>query len=180
MLMAVLRGEIKVFRLESSPDAREARTNVVCLLPIVPLLLKRFYVPFCSTKGGNLIYSWHCWSYFRDQGLLWFGQASFLFIIFGYSGSIKHLSCLFDEIILVVPDTLPTLPAALFHFTKLLFYFLCILSFYLADFTTCKGFPVPSLEKCLSLCRLRHQSKLRWPQRWLLMDDLCRKKKIIN
>jgi len=71
--------QVKVFRLESSPGVREARTNVVCCLRIFPLLLRCFMFPF--GERNNLFCFSYCWSYFWDQGLLCFDQASFLFIM---------------------------------------------------------------------------------------------------
>lgn len=83
---------------------------------------------------------------------------------------------LYREIVLLVSGTLPTYPAGLFHITKCLSCFLYILRSYHTVYYLHR-FLCIQFGECLSLCGLRHQYKLRRPQRFLLMEDLCRKKK---
>lgn len=132
-----------------------------------PFLSCSLYVPLPSPKGGNLIYSCPHWYYWAkcsleySVALMWLHQTYLL---------------LYREIVLLVSGTLPTYPAGLFHITKCLSCFLYILRSYHTVYYLHR-FLCIQFGECLSPCGLRHQYKLRRPQRFLLMEDLCRKKK---
>lgn len=54
------------------------------------------------------------------SSLILLGQVLFLTVLWDYYGSIRHTSCLFRGIILLVSGILPTFPAGLFHVTTCL------------------------------------------------------------
>lgn len=128
-------------------------------------------VPSPSPKGDNLICSWHHWYY-------WVRCSSWLFC--GINVVPSDISPFVQGDFSVGIRNTSHIPCRIISYYMMSFLLSLYPSFLPYRFYSLYRFFCIQFEECLNLCRLRYQSKLRRPQRFLLTEDLGRKKNKIN